>query len=217
MGKLAPSILAADFAQLGQQCELVTSSGADYLHIDVMDGHFVPNISFGAAVMKSLNRLQTAPYDVHLMIVDPDRYAADFVTDKTEYIVVHQEACRHLHRSIQNIKALGVKAGVAINPATPVAVLEEILRDVDLVLVMSVNPGFGGQKFIDNAYGKIGRLKELREQGAGQYVIEVDGGVTAKNAAALREAGCDLFVAGSEVFRAEDIPAKVRELKALIG
>ncbi|MBQ6662077.1 MAG: ribulose-phosphate 3-epimerase [Firmicutes bacterium] len=217
MGKLAPSILAADFAQLGQQCELVTSSGADYLHIDVMDGHFVPNISFGAAVMKSLNRLQTAPYDVHLMIEDPDRYAADFVTDKTEYIVVHQEACRHLHRSIQNIKALGVKAGVAINPATPVAVLEEILRDVDLVLVMSVNPGFGGQKFIDNAYGKIRRLKELREQGAGQYVIEVDGGVTAKNAAALREAGCDLFVAGSEVFRAEDIPAKVRELKALIG
>ncbi|MCR4710959.1 MAG: ribulose-phosphate 3-epimerase [Clostridia bacterium] len=202
---------------MGQQCELVTSSGADYLHIDVMDGHFVPNISFGAAVMKSLNRLQTAPYDVHLIIEDPDRYAADFVTDKTEYIVVHQEACRHLHRSIQNIKALGVKAGVAINPATPVAVLVEILRDVDLVLVMSVNPGFGGQKFIDNAYGKIRRLKELREQGAGQYVIEVDGGVTAKNAAALREAGCDLFVAGSEVFRAEDIPAKVRELKALIG
>ena len=217
MGKLAPSILAADFAQLGQQCELVTSNGADYLHIDVMDGHFVPNISFGAAVRKSLSRLQTAPYDVHLMIEDPDRYAADFVTDKTEYIVVHQEACRHLHRSIQNIKALGVKAGVAINPATPVAVLEEILRDVDLVLVMSVNPGFGGQKFIDNAYGKIRHLKELREQGAGQYVIEVDGGVTAKNAAALREAGCDLFVAGSEVFRAEDIPAKVRELKALIG
>ena len=147
MGKLAPSILSADFACLGEQAELITEAGADYIHVDVMDGHFVPNISFGAAVMKSLNRFDTAPYDVHLMIENPDAYIADFVTDKTEFIVVHQEACRHLHRTLQNIRAFGVKCGVAINPATPVSSLECILSEVDLVLVMSVNPGFGGHSF----------------------------------------------------------------------
>ena len=143
MGKIAPSILSADFARLGEQVEAISRGGADFVHVDVMDGHFVPNISFGSAVMKSLNKVETAPYDVHLMIENPDAYLGDFVTDKTEYIVVHQEACRHLHRTVQNIKSHGVKAGVALNPATPVSSLECILEDLDLVLVMSVNPGFG--------------------------------------------------------------------------
>lgn len=216
MSKLAPSILSADFANLGQQAETVSMAGADYLHIDVMDGHFVPNISFGSAVMKSLNRLNTAPYDVHLMIETPDQYIGDFVTEKTEFIVVHQEACRHLHRTLQSIKSLGVKAGVSLNPATPVSLLECVLEDVDLVLIMSVNPGFGGQKFIPSALEKITKLDRLRKERDYHYTIEIDGGVTLENAAQIAEAGCDILVAGSAVFGAPDIAERVGDFQSIL-
>jgi len=211
MAKLAPSILSADFSRLGEQVEMISKAGAEYVHVDVMDGHFVPNISFGAPIMKSLNQWETSPYDVHLMIENPDQYIADFVTEKTEFIVVHQEACRHLHRTIQNIKSHGVKAGVSINPATPVSTLECILGDVDLVLVMSVNPGFGGQKFIPETLEKIKQLDGLRKEKGYHYVIEIDGGISLDNAAIVKEAGCDIFVAGSAVFGAEDIPKRVAD------
>ena len=215
MFKLAPSILSADFSKLGEHVSLIEKGGADIIHVDVMDGHFVPNISFGAAVMKSLNGKTDLGYDVHLMIENPDKYLEDFVTDKTEYITVHQEACVHLHRTIQHIKSLGIKAGVSINPATPVGVLEDILSDVDLVLVMSVNPGFGGQKFIPRALDKIKALDKLRKEQGLDFIIEVDGGVTLANAAEIADAGADMLVAGSAVFGAEDIVQRVKEFKNL--
>lgn len=216
MGKLAPSILSADFARLGVQVEEISRAGAGLIHVDVMDGHFVPNISFGAAVMKSMDRLQTSPYDVHLMIEDPDKYIEDFVTEKTEYIVVHQEACIHLHRTLQHIKSCGVKCGVALNPATPVSVLECILDQVDLILVMSVNPGFGGQKFIPAALEKIQQLDALRRKKGYGYVIEIDGGVTLENAEEICRAGCDILVAGSAVFKADDLTARVEQFQEKI-
>lgn len=216
MGILAPSILSADFSKLGEHVQLISDAGAGLVHIDVMDGHFVPNISFGAPVMKSLNRWNTSPYDVHLMIENPDQYIGDFVTEKTEYIVVHQEACRHLHRTIQNIKSHGVKAGVSLNPATPVSALECVLGDVDLVLVMSVNPGFGGQKFIPQALEKIKQLDAIRKEQGYAYQIEIDGGVSLDNVKMIRDAGCDIFVAGSAVFGAEDITQRVKDFNELI-
>ena len=216
MGVLAPSILSADFSILGEQVQLISDAGAGLVHIDVMDGHFVPNISFGAPIMKSLNRWNTSPYDVHLMIENPDQYIGDFVTEKTEYIVVHQEACRHLHRTIQNIKSHGVKAGVSLNPATPVSTLECVLGELDLVLVMSVNPGFGGQKFIPQTLEKIKELDALRKTHGYTYQIEIDGGVSLENAKMIREAGCDIFVAGSAVFGADDIAQRVRDFNELI-
>lgn len=215
MFKLAPSILSADFARLAESVGKIEKGGADIIHVDVMDGHFVPNISFGSAVMKSLNNCTGLNYDVHLMIETPDKYIGDFVTDKTEYITVHQEACTHLHRTIQLIKSHGIKAGVSINPATPVSLLEDILEDVDLVLVMSVNPGFGGQKFIPSALRKIKQLAKLRDEKGFNYIIEVDGGVTLDNAAEIAAAGADMLVAGSAVFGAEDVIARTAEFKGL--
>ena len=213
MAKIAPSILACDFARLGEEISDVCSKGIDFLHIDVMDGAFVPNISFGASVMKSLNSYASVPYDVHLMIEDPDRYIEDFVTDNTEFITVHQEACRHLDRTVAHIKDTGCKAGVSINPATPVCLLRYILDKIDLVLVMSVNPGFGGQKFIPNALNKIRELDKIRKEQGLSFAIEVDGGAGEANSAALRDAGCDIIVAGTAVFKAEDRAKAISVIK----
>ena len=204
MAKVAPSILSADFSKLGADVQEICEFGADYIHVDVMDGAFVPNISFGAGVMKSLNNVATIPYDVHLMIEDPDRYIEDFVTPNTEFITVHQEACRHLDRTIQHIHSTGVKAGVALNPATPIVMVEDVLDKVDMILIMSVNPGFGGQKFISRALDKIRRLDEIRKANGYDFVIEVDGGVNLQNCEELKSAGTDILVAGSAVFKAED-------------
>ena len=201
--KLAPSILSADFANLLDDVKKIERGGADYIHVDVMDGHFVPNISFGAPVMKCLNGKTSLPYDVHLMIENPDDYIADFVTPQTEFITVHQEACRHLNRTIQNIKSHGIKAGVSINPATPVSTLSCVLGDVDLILIMSVNPGFGGQKFIESTVSKVRELAELKHANGYKFEIEIDGGVTLDNIEMLAEAGVEIAVAGSAVFKAE--------------
>ena len=201
--KLAPSILSADFANLLDDVKKIERGRADYIHVDVMDGHFVPNISFGAPVMKCLNGKTSLPYDVHLMIENPDDYIADFVTPQTEFITVHQEACRHLHRTIQNIKSHGIKAGVSINPATPVSTLSCVLGDVDLILIMSVNPGFGGQKFIESTVSKVRELAELKRANGYKFEIEIDGGVTLDNIEMLAEAGVEIAVAGSAVFKAE--------------
>ncbi|MEF2739188.1 MAG: ribulose-phosphate 3-epimerase [Clostridia bacterium] len=203
MAKVAPSILSADFSKLGADVQEICEFGADYIHVDVMDGAFVPNISFGAGVMKSLNNVATIPYDVHLMIEDPDRYIEDFVTPNTEFITVHQEACRHLDRTIQHIHSTGVKAGVALNPATPIVMVEDVLDKVDMILIMSVNPGFGGQKFIPRALEKIRRLDEIRKANGYDFVIEVDGGVNLQNCEELKSVGTDILVAGSAVFKAE--------------
>lgn len=213
MSKVAPSILSADFANLGADVKQIGDLGADYIHVDIMDGAFVPNISFGAAVMKSLNNIATIPYDVHLMIEDPDRYIAEYVTPNTEFITVHQEACRHLNRTVQLIHSHGVKAGVALNPATSITSIEDILSEIDMVLIMSVNPGFGGQKFIPRALDKIKALDEIRKANGYNFVIEVDGGVNGNNVAALQEAGTDILVAGSYVFKAEDRGAAIASLK----
>lgn len=211
MIRLAPSILSADFSRLGEDVACIEKAGAHVIHVDVMDGHFVPNISYGATVMKSLCGKTALPFDVHLMIENPDRYAADFVTGQTEYITVHQEACPHLHRTVQHIKDLGVKAGVALNPATPLSTLDYILEDVDLVLIMSVNPGFGGQKFIGSALRKAAELKAMKEQRGCDFVIEIDGGINLDNVRSVTDAGVELVVAGSSVFGAPDVTKRVGE------
>ena len=212
MIQLAPSILAADFSQLGQQVRCIEEGGAHLIHVDVMDGHFVPNISFGAVVMKSLAGRTSLPFDVHLMIEKPDDFLEDFITPQTEYITVHQEACVHLHRTLQHIRAAGAKAGVSINPATPLCMLDEVLEEVDLILIMSVNPGFGGQKMIPSALHKIEELKRCREKHGLSYRIEIDGGVNLDNIARVAQAGTDIIVAGSVTFGAEDIAGRVRDL-----
>ena len=213
MLKLAPSILSADFGHLAEDVKKIEEGGADYIHVDVMDGHFVPNISFGAPVMKCLNGKTGLPYDVHLMIENPDKYIEDFVTPQTEYITVHQEACTHLHRTVQNIKSKGIKAGVSINPATPVSTLECILPDVDLVLIMSVNPGFGGHKFIAGILDKVRELAEIKRAKNLNFVIEIDGGITLDNIKEVMDAGVEMAVAGSAVFKAEDVVQRVRDFK----
>ena len=215
MLKLAPSILSADFGHLAEDVKKIEEGGADYIHVDVMDGHFVPNISFGAPVMKCLNGKTDLPYDVHLMIENPDRYIEDFVTPQTAYITVHQEACTHLHRTVQNIKSKGIKAGVPINPATPVSTLQCMLPVVDLVLIMSVNPGFGGQKFIPGALEKVRELAEIKRSENLDFVIEIDGGITLDNIKEVMEAGVEMAVAGSAVFTADDVVQRVKDFKKL--
>jgi ribulose-phosphate 3-epimerase len=213
--QLAPSILAADFANLQKEVEMLNASAADYIHVDVMDGIFVPNISFGIPVTEAIHRHATKPLDVHLMIVNPELYLEAFVKAGASILTVHVEACTHLHRTLQEIKRLGARAGVALNPHTPSESLSEVLEEVDLVCVMSVNPGFGGQKFIEHSYSKVANLKEMILKKGSNAQIEVDGGVTDQNAKALLEAGADILVAGSFVFNAPDPIATIASLKAI--
>lgn len=210
MNILAPSILSADFAHLAESAKKAQAGGAGLFHIDVMDGHFVPNISFGATVMKSLLGNVEIPFDVHLMIEDADRYIESFVTENTEYITVHREACTHLDRSLQLIKSYGVKSGVAINPATPIWTLGCVLDKVDLILVMSVNPGFGGQKMIYSTLEKVRQLKKIKEEKGYNFKIELDGGVNTENVKEVVDAGVEIVVAGSAVFGADDITERVK-------
>ncbi len=210
---VAPSILAADFGNLAKDIEMVNNSQAEWFHLDVMDGVFVPNISYGMPIIDKINSLTDKVLDVHLMIVDPDRYISDFKKVGADILTVHYEACTHLHRTIQAIKAEGMKAGVALNPHTPVAVLEDVINDLDLVLIMSVNPGFGGQKFIENTYNKVAKLKKMITDAGANVIIEIDGGVGIQNASKLVEAGADALVAGSAVFNAENPTTYIAELK----
>jgi ribulose-phosphate 3-epimerase len=209
---LAPSLLSADFAELRKAVELIEGSEAAWHHIDVMDGVFVPNISFGLPVIKSIRKHARKPFDVHLMIVEPDRYIHAFRDAGADHLTVHLEACPHLHRSVQAIKAAGMKAGVAINPHSNVTLLEDVMADIDLVCLMSVNPGFGGQKFIERTYARISALKELRTRTGSQALIEIDGGVGLENARKLAENGADVLVAGNSVFGAQDPAAAIRSL-----
>lgn len=212
---LAPSVLSAPFGRLAEAIQTVESAGADWLHLDVMDGKFVPNISFGQPVVRAIRSITTLPLDVHLMIEDPGRYAQDFVKAGADYLTVHLEACTHLHRNIHQIKDLGIKAGVAINPHTPVESLLPVLADLDLVCLMSVNPGFGGQAFIPSTMSKLHALNQYRQELGLGFGIEIDGGVDLSNALALMEAGANVLVAGQSVFGQADPAAAVRAFKAI--
>lgn len=213
--KIAPSLLAADFGNLQRDVEMVNESIADWHHLDIMDGVFVPNISYGMPVVKAMAKHATKPLDVHLMIIDPDRYIKTFSELGAHVLTVHYEACTHLHRSLQAIKAEGVMAGVALNPHTNVNVLEDTINDIDVVCMMSVNPGFGGQSFIENTFEKVKALKNLIQNKGANTLIEIDGGVTSKNAKALVEAGADVLVAGSFVFKSENPTQTIQELKEI--
>jgi ribulose-phosphate 3-epimerase len=214
--RIAPSVLAADFANLQRDIEMINSSEADWFHIDIMDGVFVPNISFGMPVLEAISKHATKTIDVHLMIIDPDRYIKTFAALGANVLTVHYEACTHLHRTLQAIKAEGMKAGVALNPHTNITLLEDVIADIDLVCIMSVNPGFGGQSFIENTYDKVKQLKALIERKKATTLIEIDGGVTDKNAKQLATAGADVLVAGSFVFKSDNPTKTISDLKKTI-
>jgi len=212
---IAPSILSSDFSNLQKEVELINNSAADWFHIDVMDGIFVPNLTFGMPVIKAIKKYATKPFDVHLMIVEPDKFIEEFAAAGADILTVHYEACPHLHRTIQQIKLAGMKAGVAINPHTSTHLLENIINDIDLVLIMSVNPGFGGQSFIENTYNKIKQVRQLIKTKNANTLIEIDGGVTSTNARRLIDAGANVLVAGNFIFKSENPKNTIKELKTI--
>ncbi|NMA93903.1 MAG: ribulose-phosphate 3-epimerase [Clostridiales bacterium] len=216
MAQLAPSILTADLTNLRAELARLEEGGADLVHLDVMDGSFVPNITFGQPVVRSIAKATKLPLDIHLMIVRPELCLEEFVTERTEYISVHAEACLHLHRTIQQIKSIGVKAGVSLNPATPLSAIEYVIGELDMVLIMSVNPGFGGQKFIESTWEKLRALDAMRKEKNPKLLIEIDGGVNLDNAAQLAAAGADILVAGSAVFSGGDAAENVRKFREIL-
>ena len=217
MKKIAPSILSADFSRLGEETLLVEEAGADLIHIDVMDGHFVPNITIGPAIVSSLRKVTALPFDVHLMIENPERFIEAFAAAGSDMITVHVEAADHLHRTVALIKELGIKAGVSLNPATPLSRIEQVIEDVDMLLVMTVNPGFGGQKFIENMLPKIKKARDMISSIAPGVLLEVDGGVTLDNIKRIADAGTDIFVAGSSVFGSADYRKTIVQMKEIIN
>src|SRR5579875_2181456 len=212
---VAPSLLASDFLHLADECKMLNESEADWFHLDVMDGRFVPNISYGMSIIKQMRKTTNKPFDVHLMILEPEKYAEEFKEAGADHLIVHIEACVHLHRNIQQIKSLGMKAGVALNPHTPVFLLQDILADIDQVLIMSVNPGFGGQEFIPHTLTKIRELRKMIDDNNLNVKIEIDGGVTLENAKEIVNAGANVLVAGSTVFKAPDTKKIIAELKSI--
>jgi len=213
---IAPSLLAADFLHLGDECNMLNESAADWFHLDVMDGRFVPNISFGLPVIEQIRKATTKVCDVHLMIVEPEKYTEAFKNAGADILSVHIEACPHLHRNIEQIKSLGMKAGVAVNPHTPVSLLSDILHDIDVVNLMSVNPGFGGQKYIEYTYEKIRQLRKMIDEKGLNVLLEIDGGVTLENAASIVGAGANVLIAGSTVFKSADPIKAIAQLKAIV-